>query len=58
MAAGGIPYCLDKNRKGRSAAQNIDALLFVENAVLRDEVSQLYAALFEHHERHFGAKAY
>ena len=52
MAVGGIPYYLDKIRKGRSAAQNIDALFFVENAALRDEFSQLYAALFEHHERH------
>ena len=49
---GGIPYYLDKIRKGRSAAQNIDALFFVENAALRDEFGQLYAALFEHHERH------
>ena len=52
MAVGGIPYYLDKIRKGRSAAQNIDALFFVENAALRDEFGQLYAALFEHHERH------
>src|SRR3984957_21083689 len=52
MAVGGIPYYLDKIRRGRSAAQNIDALFFVENAALRDEFGQLYAALFEHHERH------
>src|SRR6202022_1688102 len=52
MAVGGIPYYLDKIRKGRSAAQNIDALFFVENAALRDEFGQLCAALFEHHERH------
>ena len=52
MTVGGIPYYLDKIRKGRSAAQNIDALFFVENAALRDEFGQLYAALFEHHERH------
>ena len=48
MTVGGIPYYLDKIRKGRSAAQNIDALFFVENAALRDEFGQLYAALFEH----------
>ena len=52
MTVGGIPYYLDKVRKGRSAAQNIDALFFAENASLRDEFGQLYAALFEHHERH------
>jgi uncharacterized protein len=52
MAVGGIPYYLDYVRKGRSAAQNIDAMFFVQNAPLRDEFNQLYAALFEHHERH------
>ncbi|MGH8209013.1 MAG: AAA family ATPase, partial [Steroidobacteraceae bacterium] len=52
MAVGGIPYYLDYVRKGRSAAQNIDAMFFAQNAPLRDEFDQLYAALFEHHERH------
>jgi hypothetical protein len=52
MAVGGIPYYLDYVRKGRSAAQNIDAMFFVQNAPLRDEFNQLYAALFQHHERH------
>jgi AAA+ ATPase superfamily predicted ATPase len=52
MAVGGIPYYLDYVRKGRSAAQNIDAICFAPNAPLRDEFVQLFAALFEHHERH------
>jgi AAA+ ATPase superfamily predicted ATPase len=52
MAVGGIPYYLDYVRNGRSAAQNIDAMFFSHNAPLRDEFNQLYAALFEHHERH------
>lgn len=52
MAVGGIPYYLDYVRKGRSAAQNIDAMFFAHNAPLRDEFKQLYAALFDHHERH------
>jgi hypothetical protein len=52
MAVGGIPYYLDYSRKGRSAAQLIDAMFFTPNAPLRDEFNQLYAALFEHHERH------
>lgn len=52
MAVGGIPYYLDYVRKGRSAAQNIDALFFAPNAPLRDEFDKLYAALFENHERH------
>lgn len=52
MAAGGIPYYLDYVRKGRSAAQNIDAMFFARNAPLRDELEQLYASLFNHHEGH------
>jgi hypothetical protein len=53
MTVGGIPYYLDKIRKGRSAAQNVDGLSFVENAALRNEFGQLYAALFEHHDATF-----
>jgi uncharacterized protein len=52
MAVGGIPYYLDYARKGKSAAQNIDALSFAPNAPLRDEFDQLYAALFTHHDQH------
>lgn len=52
MAVGGVPYYLDYVRKGRSAAQTIDALFFSANAPLREEFTQLYASLFEHHERH------
>jgi uncharacterized protein len=52
MAVGGIPYYLDYVRKGRSAAQNIDAMFFARQAPLHDEFENLYAALFEHHERH------
>ena len=52
MAVGGIPYYLDYVRKGPSAAQNIDAMFFSPRAPLHDEFENLYAALFEHHERH------
>jgi uncharacterized protein len=52
LAVGGIPYYLDYIRKGRSAAQSIDALFFSVNAPLRDEFTQLYASLFENYERH------
>jgi uncharacterized protein len=52
MAIGGIPYYLNYVRKGRSAAQNIDALFFAKGAALRDEFDKLFAALFEHYERH------
>lgn len=52
MAVGGIPYYLNDVRKGKSAAQNIDALFVEHGAPLRNEFGQLYAALCEHHERH------
>ena len=52
MAVGGVPYYLDYVRKGRSAGQNIDAIFFAANAPLSDEFDKLFAALFEHHERH------
>lgn len=52
MVVGGIPYYLDYVRRGRSAAQNIDAMFFAPNAPLSDEFEKLFAALFEHHERH------
>lgn len=52
MALGGVPYYLDQVRRGRSAAQNIDAIFFATHAPLRDEFEKLYASLFEHHERH------
>jgi hypothetical protein len=52
MAVGGIPYYLDYVRKGRSATQTIDTLFFMANGPLREEFTQLYASLFEHHERH------
>jgi hypothetical protein len=52
MALGGIPYYLDYVRRGRSAAQAIDAVFFAGSAPLRDEFDKLYAALFEQHERH------
>ena len=40
MAVGGLPYYLDYVRKGRSAAQNIDAMFFVHGAPLQDEFNQ------------------
>lgn len=52
LALGGVPYYLDYVRKGRSAAQNIDAIFFAHGAPLADEFEKLFAALFEHHERH------
>ena len=46
MVMGGIPYYLSKIEKGQSVAQNIDKLFFIENAALKNEFRNLYAALF------------
>ena len=52
MAVGGIPHYLKEVRGGMSAAQTIDALAFSATGLLADEFDQLYAALFDHPERH------
>lgn len=46
MAFGGIPYYLDQFRKGKSVAQNIDAILFDTDAPLRDEFDRLFTSQF------------
>lgn len=52
MAMGGVPYYLEKLRKGLSVAQNIDQLCFEKDGVLRNEFDQLFASLFEDSEKH------
>ncbi|MDF7826250.1 AAA family ATPase [Pontiellaceae bacterium B12227] len=52
MAMGGIPHYLHQAQPHLSAAQNIDALCFEPGAPLRDEFNEIYASLFENHERH------
>lgn len=50
MVMGGIPFYLSMLQKGLSVSQNIDRLFFEENAQLRNEFTNLYAALFRHSE--------
>jgi AAA+ ATPase superfamily predicted ATPase len=52
MIFGGIPFYWSLLRKGKSLAQNTDALFFSENALLRNEFKNLYAALFKHYEKY------
>ena len=52
MALGGIPYYWSFVRKGQSAAQVIDELLFVDGAPLREEYVNLLASLFDHSKQH------
>jgi AAA+ ATPase superfamily predicted ATPase len=54
MALGGIPFYLEMLEKGKSAAQNIDAICFGKNAPLADEFENLYASLFKFPENHIG----
>ena len=46
MAFGGIPFYLDQFRKGLSIAQNIDAILFNDDAPLKDEFNRLFTSQF------------
>lgn len=52
MALGGIPYYLDFLQKGLSVEQNIDNILFAENAPLNREFVRLFNTLFSHSENY------
>jgi hypothetical protein len=52
MALGGVPHYLKEVEGGKSAAQNIDQILFSKTAILRNEFDRLYNALFENAENH------
>ena len=53
MAMGGIPHYLKEVENGRSAIQNIDAICFSKNGLLRDEFLRLYPSLFSNPDKHF-----
>ena len=46
MVMGGVPYYWSLLKKGKSLAQNIDELFFVDDAPLQNEYDNLYKALF------------
>ena len=52
MVFGGVPYYLDMFEKGLGPTQNIDNLLFAENAPLKNEFSEVYRSLFRSSDRH------
>jgi uncharacterized protein len=52
MVLGGVPHYLDEVEAGKSYSQNIDAICFSENGLLRDEFSKLYSSLFDNAELH------
>jgi len=52
MIFGGIPFYLSLMQKQLSMAQNVDNLLFAENAPLKNEFQNLYASLFKKADNH------
>lgn len=52
MTIGGIPHYLQHIRQGLSTTQIINELCFQKDGILRDEFDNLYAALYNGHERH------
>jgi len=50
MTFGGIPYYLKLIEKAKSVAQVVNTLCFEENAPLKNEFDNLYAALFTNHQ--------
>lgn len=52
MVFGGIPFYWDEVQKGLTAAQNIDAICFSKNGLLRTEFSTVFKSLFLKAEKH------
>jgi uncharacterized protein len=52
MAMGGVPYYLNEIKKGESAIQGIDRVLFSEKSTLKQEFQNLYRALFDNYENY------
>ena len=52
MIFGGIPYYLSQMQSHLSLYQNVDAMYFSENAVLRNELTNLYTSLFSNSENY------
>ena len=52
MIFGGVPYYWTLLQKGLSVSQNIDRILFAQNAPLKEEYRYLYASVFKRPEIH------
>ncbi len=52
MVMGGIPAYLNEIKRGKSVAQNIQAICFSKDGLLAGEFDNLYTALFRFPERH------
>ena len=54
MVFGGIPYYLNMLEKSLGPSQNVDRLLFIKNAPLKNEFNEVYHSLFASADRHIG----
>lgn len=52
MVTGGVPFYLDRIRKGESFVQFTDRACFKENGFLREEYGELLASLFDNAKNH------
>jgi hypothetical protein len=52
MILGGVPYYWKHLNKSKSLPQNIDNLFFSNNAVLKNEFTEIYNSLFKHSEKY------
>ena len=52
MIFGGVPYYWSFLKQGQSLVQNIDRILFAEDAPLKNEFDYLYAAIFKNPENY------
>lgn len=52
MALGGVPHYIDQVEGGKTAVQNIDAICFHPQGMLRTEFDNLYTSLFNKPERY------
>ncbi|MBO4266548.1 MAG: AAA family ATPase [Lachnospiraceae bacterium] len=52
MIFGGVPYYWTFLRKGESLAQNVDRILFAEDAPLKQEFNYLFASIFKNPTNH------
>jgi uncharacterized protein len=52
MVTGGVPFYLDRIRKGESFIQFINRVCFTENGFLRDEYNELLKSLFDNAKNH------
>ena len=52
MVTGGVPFYLDRIRKGESLVQFINRVCFTDNGFLREEYAELLKSLFDNSKNH------